>query len=121
GERPLYERLMALPGQAILTAVALPVLAPILVAKGVKRVATAAKARRRMRAHGAVARAPAADTPTPAGHVHEGFVHAYDMPTPSPDHGEVVRGGTRRPRGRRRGRKGDPPPPGAGASGKMRA
>src|SRR4029078_1639146 len=49
-QTPLYERLLALPGQAILTAVALPVLAPILVARGVKRMAAVGRARRVARA-----------------------------------------------------------------------
>jgi hypothetical protein len=49
-ETTFYERLLALPGQAILTAVALPVLAPILVARGVKRMAAVTRARRLARA-----------------------------------------------------------------------
>ena len=70
-QTPLYERLLALPGQAILTAVALPVLAPILVARGVKRVAAAAKAKRVARA----TRSAAAAAEIVRGRVAGDFVH----------------------------------------------
>jgi hypothetical protein len=70
GEKPLYERLMALPGQAILTVVALPVLAPILVGRGVKRMAAAMRSRRAARANRA-----RVETETAPGRVHARLVH----------------------------------------------
>jgi hypothetical protein len=54
---PLVERILAFPGQAILTTAALPVLAPILIARGVRRAAAAAKAVKVRRALRAEARA----------------------------------------------------------------
>src|SRR4029078_5063152 len=70
-QTPLYERLLALPGQAILTAVALPVLAPILVARGGKRMAGGGRVRR-------VARATllaAAEAEIARGRMPGGLVH----------------------------------------------
>jgi hypothetical protein len=58
-ERPLYERLLALPGQTILVVAGLPVLAPVLLVRGVRRLAAAARARREARAAAAPAKAAA--------------------------------------------------------------
>jgi hypothetical protein len=55
---PLHERLLALPGQAILATAALPVLAPILIVRGVRNLAAVVKARRAKRAAVAAAAPP---------------------------------------------------------------
>ena len=73
-ERPLYERLLALPGQAILVTVALPVLAPVMLVRGVRRLAAVARARRAARE--AAAPANAAAGRVAARRPAESLVHA---------------------------------------------
>lgn len=56
-QTPLYEKILAFPGQAILATAAFPVLAPMLIARGVRRAAVAARAAKVRRAVRAQARA----------------------------------------------------------------